>query len=71
MASSLTTATIVLPLHLLSIPEVTKHIEEVKQGNCATVDTDDVVQSDKHCSMKNTIISETSYLVRFIYFQTS
>ena len=71
MTCSLTSATVVLPLHLLSIPEITKHIEEVQQGNCTTVDTDDVVQSDKPCRVKNIIINETPYLVRFIYFQPS
>lgn len=63
MAFSVTTATIKLPLHLFSFPEVTKHIGKVQQGNCITADTGDVVQSYKHCSMKNIIINETSYLM--------
>lgn len=44
MACSLTSATIELPLHLFSIPLVTKHKEKVQEGNCVTVDTDNVVQ---------------------------
>lgn len=46
-----------------------KDIEKVHCSCYVTVDTNETVQSDKHWSIKNIIINETSSLMMgFIYF---